>query len=53
LLDSWEGKKSEEKLKEILGQNKAEGYQIKREKINLYLLAATGELTHAELILNS
>jgi hypothetical protein len=24
LLDSWEGKKSEEKLKEILGQNKAE-----------------------------
>jgi hypothetical protein len=24
LLDSWEGTKSEEKLKEILGQNKAE-----------------------------
>jgi hypothetical protein len=24
LLDSWKGKKSEEKLKEILGQNKAE-----------------------------
>lgn len=24
LLDSWEGKKSEEKLKEILGEGKAE-----------------------------
>jgi hypothetical protein len=39
LLDSWEGKRSEEKLKEILGQDKSQellkNIEVKEKEVNL------------------
>jgi hypothetical protein len=47
IIDSWEGRKSEEKLKEILGQDKADRITYSAISSELYFLAISMATFHS------